>query len=408
MLESLHEKLDFLMRVTGTENAVFARAMRFDASYISRIRRGQRNCPSDEEFLSAAAAFFAHAIREPYQGSALMGEICPGLVWPAEEEKGKDLLFSWFEGRAMKVSPVQEALAGLRRNTDAGSGNSEKADKAAEKARRYAGTHAMASLFYGEQGKRDGVRVFLELLLKTGKPQTLLLHSDEDTMWLFEEPAFVEWWKETMQALLNNGCIIKVIHSVDRNLEEMLEAVRRWMPLYFSGRIEPYYYPHLQDKIFRRTMFVAPGQAAMISRSIRGQDCDPINILIRDAVGVNSLDAEFRAFLSQCRPLFDTFRPRDAEEREELLRAFLAEKGMLQAVFDGQQAVFFKEEFGVLILHAQIEGLAFLLKETRLVCAIEAYLQELKAPVIRDADAALAAWKALRQETEAACRDQGI
>ena len=112
------------------------------------------------------------------------------------------------------------------------------------------------------------------------------------------------------------------------------------------------------------TETVSPGQAALISRSIKGQDCDPINILICDSAGVRSLDAEFRAFLSQCRPLFDTFRPRDEKERTVILRA-------------------------------DVTVLAFLLKEPRLIAAMEAFLKEHDTHVRKDGRAALAAWKEL-------------
>ena len=143
------------------------------------------------------------------------------------------------------------------------------------------------------------------------------------------------------------------------------------------------------------TETVSPGQAALISRSIKGQDCDPINILIRDSAGVRALDAEFRAFLSQCRPLFDTFRPRDEKERTVILQGFLRKQGALKTVISGKEAIFYKEEIGALILRADVTELAFLLKEPRLVAAMEAFLKEHDTHVIKDGRAALAAWKEL-------------
>ena len=395
MTDELREKIDFLMRVTGTENAVFARTLKFDASYISRIRRGQRRCPSDPEFISAVALFFSHAIREPYQRSAVAERISPGLVWPETEDEAREILTMWLSGKAPQASNVERMLAVMRGASGHAAEYDEMSGAEHGRLRQHAGTQAMASLFYGDQGKRDGVQVFLELLARTGKPQTLLLHSDEDMRWLVEDPSFAGWWMKMMKTLLENGCAVKIIHSIDRNLEEMLTAVHRWMPLYFTEKIEPYYYPHLQDRIFRRTMFVAPGQAALISRSIQGQDCDPINILIRDSAGVNSLEAEFRAFLSQCRPLFDTLQLQDTEERDELLHRFLEEEGALQAVLHDGQAVFYKEDLGALIMRADAANTVFLLKEQRIVSAIEAFLNDLRIPVIRDGKAALDAWDAL-------------
>ena len=58
MGQGVSGKIDFLMRVTGTSNAQLARALSFDASYISRIRSGKRGLPPELPFIEPAAAFF--------------------------------------------------------------------------------------------------------------------------------------------------------------------------------------------------------------------------------------------------------------------------------------------------------------------------------------------------------------
>ena len=56
------DKLNFLMKVTGTKNNMLGRALSFDASHISRIRSGQRGLPSHREFIVPAAGYFARAV----------------------------------------------------------------------------------------------------------------------------------------------------------------------------------------------------------------------------------------------------------------------------------------------------------------------------------------------------------
>ena len=49
MKHIIADKLNFLMKVTGTKNNMLSRALNFDASHISRIRTGQRGLPSHRE-----------------------------------------------------------------------------------------------------------------------------------------------------------------------------------------------------------------------------------------------------------------------------------------------------------------------------------------------------------------------
>ena len=67
---SAGRKIDLLMKLTGTRNAVLGSALSFDASYISRIRNGRRSTPSDPEFAEKTAAFFAQRITESHQRAA--------------------------------------------------------------------------------------------------------------------------------------------------------------------------------------------------------------------------------------------------------------------------------------------------------------------------------------------------
>ena len=75
MGQGVSGKIDFLMRVTGTSNAQLARALSFDASYISRIRSGKRGLPPELPFIEPAAAFFARNVCEGYQAEALAREL---------------------------------------------------------------------------------------------------------------------------------------------------------------------------------------------------------------------------------------------------------------------------------------------------------------------------------------------
>ena len=69
---------------------------------------------------------------------------------------------------------------------------------------------------------------------------------------------YAQLWARLMVRVLTRGNRIKIIHTISRDLGEMLSAISQWMPLYMIGAIEPYFYPKKRDGIFKRTLFIAP------------------------------------------------------------------------------------------------------------------------------------------------------
>lgn len=178
------------------------------------------------------------------------------------------------------------------------------------------------SIYYGVGGKRLAAEYFLSEVAAHETPQTLLLFSDEVTSWMTEDPTFSHRWAELMIRVLSRGNRIKIIHTISRDLDEMLSAISQWMPLYMSGSIEPYFYPKKRDGVFKRTLFVAPETAAVISNSVGNQVSVAANVLYRDRNAVASFAEEFHQYLRLCRPLMRIFTSQEREECYTTLAEF--------------------------------------------------------------------------------------
>ena len=88
MAESYAEKLDLIMRITGTGNAALGRALSFDPSYISRIRNGKRGLPTGQPFLAPAAAYLAGRVQNDYQ-KKLLAEAMSLPAWPENRQEAR-------------------------------------------------------------------------------------------------------------------------------------------------------------------------------------------------------------------------------------------------------------------------------------------------------------------------------
>ena len=380
MAKSTADRFDFLMKLTNTQNTALARALNFDASYISRIRSGKRGLPPSEPFIEPAAAYFARHIREEYQKAAVLNELRLHRAWPSDERAAAALLAAWLSSEPSE-NPVERVIAAMREGAPR-MGASEEVYSAAS------GSKAETALYYGNEGKRGGVIAFLSALCESGEPHTLLLTSDEDMAWLFEDAAFAGTWASLMGRLIQSGSRVRIIHSVSRDANEMWEAVQKWLPLYMSGAIEPYYYPRLRDGVYRRTLFIASGHSALCAASVQGQAGEELNLLLTDETAVKSLEEEFSAYLALCRPLMEIARPKDGAELAALLRTFADAPGKLTAAFPEHTSVCVKERYGALVVRDGPPGVAFLIKEPRMASAVEEYLKNLPdGTTVEDAQA---------------------
>lgn len=314
------EKLDFLMNITKTSNVTLARFVALDASYISRLRSGKRLLPKDDGVIKSMGAYFARRCAEAYQQKAITDAL-KSVGYTDADIKLPEGIARWLlqegEGGAERVEILLDSLSGTAvramplRQPESDNLLFSRDDIA---------------IHYGIQGKRQAVLYFLAEVAARERPQTLLLYSDEATAWMTDDPAFAQKLEALMLRVLARGNRIKIIHTIGRDLDEMLSAISQWMPFYMSGLVEPYFYPKKRDGIFKRTLFIAPETAAVVSSSVGDMIECAANVLFRDRAAVASFAAEFTQYLRLCRPLMRILTARDKEAYYATLAEFEQEE----------------------------------------------------------------------------------
>jgi hypothetical protein len=313
------EKLNFLMEITKVQNSMLAAAINVDASHISRLRHGNRRLPKNQTFVKPMAAYFAHQIKLDYQRKILADALGAHSEWAEDKDKTAKLIYDWLtdsrDETGHAVDNIIKSFTASVRNAPKPS-IIEPCENLTE-----------GNCYYGIEGKRNAVIRFLSAVLKEDAPQTLLLFSEEEISWLYEDNEFAKKWAALLINVLMKGNRIKIIHSVNRNLNELLQAIAKWIPVYASGAIEPYYYPKIRDGLFQRTLFIAPETAAVISNSVKQQTADMLNIYIDDKNAVSALTKDFDNLLHTCKPLMQIFNATDSEGFKTLYFDFLKAEG---------------------------------------------------------------------------------
>jgi hypothetical protein len=366
MRAAANERIDLLMRVTGTSNAQLARALSFDASYISRIRSGKRGLPRERSFIEPAASFFARNVVNSLQADTLAREMGVPEGWPDDEREVERLIAAWLVGER-----------GLEPSGDTGlsvEGETDGIEREGEE-----GKSSNIRLFFGDEGRRQAALAFLDQIAHRGGPTELLLQSDEDIAWMNADPSFVDVWTRLMAGLAQAGCTFTVVHTVSRDGGEMWEGVREWLPLYLSGTTRPYYYPRLRDGVRKRSLFVARGTCAVVANSVVGMEGDVLSMMLADGDAVLALEREFDAYLALCRPLAETLRPEQGASFSEAITQFQANDSVAAEVYGAVVCVHAGHD--ALVVCPTETPVVYRVDEPRLVDALVLYIERLSNKV---------------------------
>ena len=318
------EKFDLLMHLTGTSNSALAKYMALDPSYISRLRRGGRSLPRGADYPAQFAAFFMRQCTADHQRTTL----CRALGLPAtaafdDPEEMTQAILSWLCNEDVTVQP--DPVAGLLTDMSQMSGHAPR-----KKTPQREGSDVL--VFYGDEGRRQATIALFNQVLQQQGPVSLLLYSDESPAWMTESSAFYYEWSSLLWQIILRGNRVRVIHKISRDIDEMLEVVRQWLPFYASGGVEPFYYPRLRDGVYKRTLSVAPGVAAVFSTSISGQTSAASTFMTMNRQTVDSFTNEFSSYVGMCRPLIRIYTLDEplsdsvlqhftTQERDSLLKA---------------------------------------------------------------------------------------
>jgi transcriptional regulator with XRE-family HTH domain len=196
------EKLNYIMTLTRTTNTEIADYLNVTQSLISRFRNGNRTPSNDSNYIMKISEYFEKKIIE----NDLMDKI--NSIGFEKDKSLSNTIYNW-------LNSDSEIKTNLNLNL-------------------------LDDYYYGDSGKRDAVLKFMEEISKN-KVKTIYSYSDENMNWLTDKNFQIKW-KQYLISLLQSGTKIKIIHSLSRNYDELINAVTMWFPLYLARKYRTIFY----------------------------------------------------------------------------------------------------------------------------------------------------------------------
>ena len=306
------DKLVFLMELTSTSNKQLAKAIMVDPSLISRLRTGARRVPENAEYIESMANYFALRCNTNYQIDALSEIIGkPNLFHVSDNNKISAALVSWLSTEAA-ISQSQASVF-LRAFDKFEISDFENAFvETIESDNLLKGKNLIS--FHGNEGRCQANLLFDQLVLSSKNVGEIKLLSEGNTDWIWINKDYAyEISNNIKKALSRGSTIIRILPRLT-SLTMAFDSVTRWLPLYVTGQVNSYYYPHIRDNVFCRTLYIAPGIAAMFSTSVgEPLECGT-TFLTTDPLIVESLDKEYMEYLNMCRPTGTAYNNQSSPE----------------------------------------------------------------------------------------------
>ncbi|MCR5774778.1 MAG: hypothetical protein K6G42_06795 [Lachnospiraceae bacterium] len=301
LYKSFGEKLDTTMTLADISNVRMSKYLNVDSSLISRYRAGLRIPRSNQEIAVKMSEILWDHIQKQKKNS----ELAAIMGYDADETAREDF-FRWL----YDIDPIYlEESAGIEKIITA-------FDSFPDRMGEYQITdndtpevsNAEKSLYIGREGLREAVLRFLRNTIKS-RAKELWLYSDENMDWMTADLEFTKKWGLLMSNCVSRGTRIRIIHNIDRGVDEMSSAIINWLPLYMIGMIESYYCKKNAGRRFSHTMFICPGKAVIEAFHVRGTESTGKYHYCTDSELVSLSESAYTKLMEASLPLVSIVEP---------------------------------------------------------------------------------------------------
>ena len=270
------QRLSAILDLAEFSNVRFGKLLSIDPSYISRFRNGLRTPISNRKLTEKMCRVLFSRLKEQGRLSNLASlmNISPENLH--NDDDWEKELYSWLF--LSEDNTVPSFVVGMVNQIGSFSADIIKPPLSFEVAADKTALSDSRPLYHGMTGLQTAVIRFLGNVIER-KETDLYLYSDQNIDWITSDKAFQAKWMSLMIQCVTSGVKIHIIHNIERNLVEIGEAIRSWLPLYPSGQIESFYLDGQKNTNFSTTLFLCPGYACVYGNNIVGTENEIGNYL---------------------------------------------------------------------------------------------------------------------------------
>ena len=317
--ESLREKFSVLCNVFSVNISDISKILKYDSSYISRIKNGKRNPAKPQKFAFDVAVYFSGYYSSD-SDKKIMAEILG--VKPTRIKTRDDYISSlanWLTDSktAKKLeNPTEKFLTALNSFDLNEYIKAIRFDKLKVPSLPF--QLPTAKSYCGIEEMKNGELDFLKATALSKSKHRVFMCSDMQMDDMADDTEFSKKYMFGLAAILKKGLHLDVVHNLNRPFNELMLGFECWIPLYMTGQISPYYLKGVHNQIFCHFLNVS-GAAALSGECISGFHTKGRYYLTKKQEELSYYQERSSCILKKAHLLMDIYR----EDRAAELAAFM-------------------------------------------------------------------------------------
>jgi hypothetical protein len=290
------DKLKTLMDITHTSNKALAKHLIVDPSMISQLRTGARNITKKNNHLRNMSDYFASRCDSSSRIMELQDFIDdPNLSNDCTLTELSDIIFRFLsdDDKGNTSSQViSEIFKANPRIHKTGLNPLEIPDKS-------------LMVCHNLSEKKEYMGKLFKYFMSTKNPDVIYFSSEEIVEWIYNDPEYYSNFRSWCIELIERGfSFIRIMKPIE-NREHFLKNILLWLPIYLTGGVHLYYYPHFRDDIFRQTIVTMENTASYFSSSIARTDTCYYSFVSTNPSLSAAYVRQLKDYLAMCRPSMD-------------------------------------------------------------------------------------------------------
>ncbi len=317
--ESMQKKFNMLCSVFSVNLADMSKSLKYDSSYISRIRSGKRRPANPKKFAFDVARYFSQYYTSD-NGKKILAEMIN--IKQAQIKTQDDYiseLASWLTDSESSEKPENPMKKFLDTLNSFDLNEYIKAIRFDElKVPSLPFQLPVTKNYYGIAEMKNGELDFLKATAISKSKHSVFMFSDMQMDDMAADMEFSKKYMFGLAAMLKKGLHLNVVHNLNRPFNELMLGLECWIPLYMTGQISPYYLKGVHNQFFCHFLNVS-GAAALSGECISGFHSKGRYHLTKNKDELEYYRERSACILKKAHPLMEIYR----EDKTAELNAFM-------------------------------------------------------------------------------------
>ncbi len=304
----IRNNLNTLINYFNINVSELAKFLNFDASYLSRIRSGNRIPHNKQEFVNSLSKY----ILKKYNNT----DLCSLINCNINElslSKFKDWLIK-DNSNSNEIDSFLQKLDDFNLGDFIASINFDKLKVPNIPFYKVKNKH-----YYGIEEMKQGELDFFKGSILKKSSDEIFMCSDMPMEDMAKDLEFSKKWMFAIAMSLKKGMHLNIIHNIDRPFKEMMLGLESWIPIYMTGQISPFYLKEVKNSVYHHLNYVS-NSVALTGECLKGHHSDGMYYLTNNKTEVDYYKKKSDLLLKSSNSLMNIYKENNLEFKNFLIK----------------------------------------------------------------------------------------